>query len=225
MKNILISGAPGTGKSVVATSTSIITGLPTVGNRPSSEIIYEHNLSRDLSTHSFKELFTIGFSNFTDRINLEKRYEEGFISDGSILNDLISIKLFLQGQSNKKHTFFNWISNRRYLKECFKMVYSLERLANDYFKYHSYDIVHLNLPNFSDASFLPEKIEYLNNYNNELIQYYKEFNSNFLVYPKSDFDVTIDQIVKDFGLHPKHSTQIALFQAFNVMHISTLNLS
>jgi hypothetical protein len=224
MKNIIISGAPKTGKSIISTSISFMTDLPIVSNRPSSEMIYRFNLSNSLSEIGFKELFTLGFSNFTDRIELEQRYSDtGFVSDDSILNNLVSMRLYIINQSKNTKTIFKWISNKRYLNECSKMLRSFERMIKQYFKNQPFDIVHLN-PCFDEPNRNREQ-EYIYTFNNELLLLYKELDIDYTIFSNMDLTEVLEQIVADKKIKPKISPSNALFKAFEEMHIGVLNSS
>lgn len=220
MNNILISGAPGTGKSIISTALSYMIGFPIVRNRPSSEVVYELNLNSDISSHSFKELFTIGFSNFVDRLQLEYRYPEGFISDGSIINDIVTMKLYLNTQASQTNPFFNWIPNKTYIKECNKMIHSLERIAREYARYQYGTVVHL-APSHKVKSEIER--DYLKKFNEELLGFYHSANINFSEYNGSNFGDVVEKLISEKKYKVYLSTSSALFKTFSDMHIDTVD--
>lgn len=210
MNKILISGAPGTGKSVVSTTLSYMVGLPIVRSRPSSEIIYELNLSKDTTKHTFKDLFSITFSSFIDRIQLGNRYQQGFISDGSIINNLISMKLFLMEQSKVKPGF-RWVSHKKYLNECNRMIVSLERMALEYSQKHYNIVIHLFKDNAIDQ-------KYNAMYNQELRRFYHLAGFETQDYEDQNFEDVVDRIIRDKNLKTSLSASTALFKAYDEMH-------
>jgi hypothetical protein len=211
MHKILISGAPGTGKSVVSTTLSYMIGLPVVRSRPSSEIIYELNLSKNTTQHTFKDLFSITFSSFLDRIQLENRYQQGFISDGSIINNLISMKLFLMEQSKSIPGMGKLVSHKRYMDQCNKMIASLEKMALEYSKKQYNIAVHLISEHLVDY-------KYHEMYNQELRRFYHLAGFETLNYQDQYFEKVVDKIIRDKNLNTSLCASTALFKAYDEMH-------
>ena len=223
MDNILISGAPNTGKSIIANSLSYIVDLPIVKSRTYSEVSFEYNLNKNVLSLGFNDLFTVGFSNFTDRTQLEYRYQNGFISDGSIINDLISMKLYLSEKSQITHKIFKWISNKRYINECLKMLNSFERLVIAYSKNQYYSIIHLETTINSKISGNDAMNVHIEKYNQELILFYKRAGLQYTQHSNQDFIEILEQIVLDKNLKTIISPSNALLRAFDEMHIGNLN--
>ncbi|QIS06270.1 AAA family ATPase [Nocardia brasiliensis] len=97
---LAITGAPGTGKTTLATALSLASGLPHAGLAPESSVV--------TSGRRLAETVELPVRMFERRVSAEAIAESGFVSDGSVLNDWARAESVRRGRS-----LLSWLTNPR----------------------------------------------------------------------------------------------------------------
>ncbi|AFU05468.1 AAA family ATPase [Nocardia brasiliensis] len=97
---LAITGAPGTGKTTLATALSLASGLPHTGLSPESTVV--------TSTRRLARTVELPVRMFERRITAEAGTESGFVSDGSVLNEWA-----LAETLRRNRRFLSWLTNPR----------------------------------------------------------------------------------------------------------------
>ncbi|MFC6355589.1 ATP/GTP-binding protein [Luethyella okanaganae] len=85
---VVVSGTYSTGKTTTATALSKATGIPLVRALSAREILTSLYPGRKFHHMSAEELLALGLRRLEERLKAETElYDEGFISDGSVLNE------------------------------------------------------------------------------------------------------------------------------------------
>jgi len=92
MKRIVINGSQSVKRTFLAKAFAAMTGMDYIGCSPYSVIAYQYKLPFDLPNCQWPDSFVYCLGAFTQKIMLEQKFEEKFISDGGVFNELSWIK-------------------------------------------------------------------------------------------------------------------------------------
>ena len=86
-KRIALTGSYGNGKTLVSLTLSKLLGVPRA-HVENIDVLYRdiYGVDKNPKLYTMPELFSVGLARFHSRIKQEK--QTGFISDGSVLNEL-----------------------------------------------------------------------------------------------------------------------------------------
>lgn len=88
VRRIVVSGTYSTGKTTTATALALATGLPLVNALSAREILTTLYPGRKFHHMSAEELLALGLRRLEERLKAETLlFDQGFISDGSVLNE------------------------------------------------------------------------------------------------------------------------------------------
>ncbi len=125
---IAIIGGKGAGKTILSQLLYRLTGKECVLYKTEYELKKELFGRNALDTLSWPDLFALAQYSFSDIIKTETQMETNYISDGSVLQILVKLKLGIEkiNQNNKLS------QNKK--SEIDLMIFSFERIVMEYFK-------------------------------------------------------------------------------------------
>lgn len=139
MKNkIAIVGSYGNGKTLISFLLSDLLNVPRA-HVENIDALYKdiYGVNKDPKLYTKPELFSVGLARFHSRIRQEKK--SGFISDGSVLNELAYGEARIRLASKKRHSSI--IRDFLYGDMYKDFGYRLEKTIVDYAK-HAYDEIY-----------------------------------------------------------------------------------
>ena len=92
MKRITITGSIISGRTILANALSAMTGFDFIACLPYSSIAAKYGLDLDISRCQWPDSFTYCLGAFTQRVMIEQKLENEYISDGSVLNEVSWLK-------------------------------------------------------------------------------------------------------------------------------------
>lgn len=147
---LVISGTYSTGKTTTATALSIATGIPLINALSAREILTSLYPGRRFQDMTAEELMALGLKRFEERIWAEAvTYQagKGFISDGSVLNELIygtvRMKVGINPGSTWPHRVAKAIMGIPFKPFMKKYLSSYETVVNQHTQEWYSDVVHL----------------------------------------------------------------------------------
>ncbi len=135
MKRIAITGFPQSGKTIMSHALAAMSGFDVATCPPYPQLAVKYELSPERSKCQWPESFEYGLASFTERIIIEQNYEDRYISDGSVLNELVWLKC-------------RYPQNELIYEQ--SMIHSLEHVVAEYTSSKYEYIFHLNAIDSSD---------------------------------------------------------------------------
>ena len=136
MKRIAINGSNLSGRSYMAKAFSAMTGMGIIVSTPYSLMASRYKLDMDKSKCHWPDSFIYCMGAFTQRVMIEQKFEESYISDGGVFNEICWIKC--------RFPHLELIYER-------SMIESLEKIIADY-AINEYDFIfHIDSGDSSDT--------------------------------------------------------------------------
>jgi hypothetical protein len=136
MKRIAVTGSTHSGRTILANALSAMAGFDFISCPSYSSIAARYGLDLDISKCQWPDSFVYCMGAFTQRIIAERRLEDEYISDGSVLNEICWLK--------SRYPYIELIYER-------SMIQSLENVIVDYAS-NEYDFIfHINSNDLSDV--------------------------------------------------------------------------
>lgn len=92
MKRIALTGSSNRERTILANALSILAGFDRTLCPPYSQIAKKYDLSLDRTHCQWPDSYVYCLGAFTERVIVEQQYADHFVSDGSVLNELVWIK-------------------------------------------------------------------------------------------------------------------------------------
>lgn len=220
MNRIAIIGAPGTGKSIISNSLSIISGISLLNEKKITLDDGFLNGSIYRSNTKWVDTFRQCLDTFSSRVINEKlQCESGFISDGSVLNEIVlnMANIATQERQVAKYRFLKRRIISKLGEEYTIMMRSLLNVALTYAR-ENYDSLLWLVPS-GDGERFHSSICSTNTYN-EILESLHLDDLGFSVckYSTDSYQVTLKKMVIDLGLKPIYSPENALFMTQDRFH-------
>lgn len=136
MNSIAINGSNISSRSYLAKALSAMTGIEMIVSTPYSGIASIYHLDHDISKCQWPDSFVYCLGAFTQRIIIEQKFDESYISDGGVFNELCWLKC--------RYPDIELIYER-------SMIQSLENVVVDYALTHYDFIFHIDSNDPSDT--------------------------------------------------------------------------
>jgi len=92
MNCIAITGSNLSCRSYLAKAFSAMTGIELIARTPYSSIAYMYELDHEISKCQWPDSYVYCLGAFTQRIIVEQKFEDSYISDGGVFNELCWLK-------------------------------------------------------------------------------------------------------------------------------------
>ena len=136
MKRIAITGSNRSGRSNLAQAFSAISGIGIITDTPYSLIAAKYGIDRDIEKCQWPDSFLYCLGAFTQRMMIEQKYVESYISDGGVFQEISWLKC--------RFPHIDPIYER-------SMIRCLEKIISDYAS-NEYDFIfHIDSNDASDA--------------------------------------------------------------------------
>lgn len=135
MKRIAITGSTPSGRSIIAKALAAMTGFDMVFTPPYSHLAMKYDLNMKSAECQWPDSFVYSLGAFTERIMVERAYENLYVSDGGVFDELIWIKC--------RYPHLEPIYER-------SMIQSLENVVVEYASSQYDHIFHITAPDTSD---------------------------------------------------------------------------
>lgn len=218
MKRIAVIGVPNTGKSIISNSLSLMSGIPLLNERKdldSKEVLNGRLFS---SNRSWVEAFSSCLSTFVSRVVSERINHDGFISDGSVLNEVILniVGIRMQMEKVPAYRILKRLKFQRQMKEYLQMSNALLNVVKSYAK-ENYEYIIWLVP--VDLAQDGGKAELgIRLFSDLLEDILKESGFKTFKYNTNNYKVALTKMVVDLGIKQIYSPENALFMTKDKFH-------
>lgn len=205
INQIAISGAIKTGKTTLCRALSHLTGVPYVHASSVKEIASEIFPGKKVSELGAWQLMSVGLARYTERAGNEAVCKDGFISDGSVLNEWIYglARLKIGLNPDKK------INLKYAIMKIIKPIISFNlKIANGYgiiLKEHSrnnyHSFIHLDINDNYTSEFSDKTKRFRKEYDRLFLQHLKEINVPYYIV-SGTLEQRLQRIIELFNIKP-----------------------
>jgi len=215
-RRIAVVGVLGTGKSLCSLSLSYLSGYPVSQMRTNYELkrdLFMHNNDKELR---YSDCLLYAQAAFSERI-VNEFIEESFISDGSVLNELVFCKAFFENDKNRfvNRNLYETITNykSKYERDARKMLNAFENIVMEHFV-NTYDNVICLSPEFvGKTAYSTEVNKFRALMQTQLIALLDKYNVSYGTFNFDNMEQAIDKIAEQGNITAYLSAENAVYKA------------
>ena len=195
MKKIAITGANLQERTVLTNAVSYLTGYDVVRQTAYQIQAIKYRLNTEIKNSNWQELLVYVLSSFSERIEIEQQFER-FVSNGSVFNELASMKAIYSYNSKHKR------ENKKYVL----MLSGLEKIIAEY-ALKEYDcIIHIDRNTDEDDAVLQIA-------NQNLLSLIQNCKIKYYITKESGLSDMLEKIVTDMNTRTIISPETAVAKA------------